>query len=171
MKNKGRFWRAKASLFGRESVAAFLVGDLGCAYRDHRQRRFSIGCSLPRPAHHSVSRRGRGGGCQSGLSSFVASTRVVPSCQQAPPNRYSFVTRYSSFVTRHSSLLLGTVTTGNLLRHFLAPCSPSPSIHFFPTGVVHAGRTGGPAGEGPTLIIVGKGEEGTPGMMHRPLPI
>lgn len=47
MKNKGRFWRAKASLFGRESVAAFLVGDLGCAYRDRDSADFRLDAARP----------------------------------------------------------------------------------------------------------------------------
>lgn len=47
---------------------------------------------------------------------------------------------------------------------------PKP-MQLFLTGVVHAGRTGDLQARGqPTLIIVGKGEEGTPDMMHRPLP-
>lgn len=48
-KNKGRFWRAKASLFGRESVAAFLVGDLGCAHRDQGGADFRLDAAVAPP--------------------------------------------------------------------------------------------------------------------------
>lgn len=130
---------------------------------------FPLVAACPRPAHHSVSRRGF-------VQPVVASTSSGPKFQGCPDmsaGTLKIVTRYSLLVIRHSSLVTspGIVTTGNLLRHFLAPCSPGyiGCISFLLVWSMPSGR--GPAGEGPTLIIVGKGEEGTLDMMHRPLPI
>lgn len=50
------FWRAKVSLFGRERVAAFLVGDLECANRDQDGADFRLDAALPRRDDLSVSR-------------------------------------------------------------------------------------------------------------------
>lgn len=168
MKNKGRFWRAKASLFGRESVAAFLVGDLGCALQGSQTAPIF---HWLQPAPPSTPFRFETRVCPACCrfhKQLSQSSKVVQTCQQ-PPSKSLLVTRHSSLVTRHSSP--GIVTTGNPLRHFLAPCSPRHTGHisFLLVWSMPSGR--GPAGEGPTLIIVGKGEESTPDMMHRPLPI
>lgn len=113
-KNKGRFWRAKASLFGRESVAAFLVGDLGCAYRDLDSADFRLDAALPRPRDLSVSRR-------------RLSNLSLPTC--LPVSR-----RHSPAVWPVSSRSLvtfsWTVTTANLIKAF-------PML-----GVLDAGRAG-----------------------------
>lgn len=119
--------------------AAFLVGDLGCAYRDHDSADFRLDAAAPRPRHLSVSGR-------------VISNLSLPTCQPAAPSCCPAVCQQSSLVT-----FLGTVTTANLLWHFLllAP-RPDQPANLILVCLMPGGR--GPADKGPTLIIVGNGE-------------
>lgn len=82
MKNKGRFWRAKASLFGRESVAAFLVGDLGCAYRDRDSADFRLDAACP--AQHTIPFR-------EGVVVVRLSSLSLPSCPKLSAGTHSQV--------------------------------------------------------------------------------
>lgn len=134
MENKGCFWRAKVSLFGRESVAAFLVGDLGCAYRDHDSADFRLDAAPPHPRHLSVSRR-------------VLSDLSLPTCQPAAPSCC-----VSAVVTRHFPWDGHNCKTSCGISHSLLPGPANLML------VCSMPGRRGPADKGPTLIIVGKGE-------------
>lgn len=97
MKNKGRFWRAKASLFGRESVAAFLVGDLGCALQGSQTAPIF---HWLQPAPPSTPFRFETRVCPACCRfprAVVQSCKVVLSVSRHPQNRYWLL------VTRHFS--------------------------------------------------------------------
>lgn len=72
-------------------------GRFGVRIQGSQQRRFSIGCSLPRPAHHSVSRRGGSG----------QAVQLVASKLSQVVSRHTLSSRYSLVIIRHSSPLLG----------------------------------------------------------------
>lgn len=139
-KTKGGFWRAKASLFGRESVAAFLVGDLGCAYRDQDRADFRLDAAAPRPPDLSVSSR--------------TSPPSQPLCLSCSP--CLLVSRHcllcSRLVTRHSS----SVTRHNWTTSPASVPAPKPTS-FRPCPVGRAGTCRQGPSEGPASLIANCG--------------
>lgn len=130
LKNKGCFWRAKASLFGRERVAAFLVGDLGCANRDEDGAEFRLDAAVPRPGDLSVSRR---------ITHSL--THSLVTCQPSLVVTRNFLCVWPQQVSdAYCRRLL------SLLLHFLLQLQ---LLLLMPGGDLQA--------RGPTLIIVGKG--------------
>lgn len=143
-KNKGCFGRAKASLFGRESVAAFLVGDLGChtGIRTAPIFDWMQQCS----ARETFPFRDR--------SLIIPIPKV---CHFQLVSRHYLV---ESLVTRHSSLFLRLPCVCHSwainqplwhATHLLAPCS---KIHLMP---VMSMPGAGTSRQGvPTLIMGGQ---------------
>lgn len=129
MKNKGRFWRAKASLFGRESVAAFLVGDLGCAYRDQTAPIFD----WMQPAPPSTPFRFETGPWWWLSVRFVQLCRFHASCPKLSAGTpKSLLVRYSLLVIRHSSLVTSPGNCHDWQPPEAFPCSLFPKpIHPF----------------------------------------
>lgn len=133
-KNKGRFWRAKSSLFGRESVAAFLVGDLGCARRDQGSADFRLDAAVAPPT--------RPFRFETGVAHFQGCH--FQACRQSV-----------TLVARCSSLAAHRLCRACLGQPRLAaPCGISCSLRPSPARAwCYPDRAGrGPAGKGPSSV-------------------